>query len=424
MGIEETLKKYNWIVPLLQKADRETRATLMKNLRQRKKNFFPKGDFKADVDNLIKCMLCPNMCRFDCGSLQAANTESMSPAYKSRIGYYISIGKIDPADPKNKEFIDLMYKCSNEETCKIWCPFGFSVVSLLETVRDDLTDKGLMPDYLKPRINNLRKTETIEDHNIYKTYKEKGIRDIKTDGNDEVYYYIGCEMMKFPEVVKANIELLTKAGIKFSTNLEKKMCCSGPMFNIREFDLAREFANKNKQLIESTGASLVVSDCPGCVLALTNRYESIDVKIKAKIIHITEFFTKLLESGKLTPQKSIPERFKNITVHDPCLMSRNLKDNTSLRAILSRIPGVSLKEPYYNKELTHCCGWSGTLHWAERDLAIKEAKNRVSELKETGANTFVSACPLCELGLTYGVESTEKEKYNILDISELLKKVI
>jgi Fe-S oxidoreductase len=105
-------------------------------------------------------------------------------------------------------------------------------------------------------------------------------------------------------------------------------------------------------------------------------------------------------------------------------MSRNLKDNTSLRAILSRIPGVSLKEPYYNKELTHCCGWSGTLHWAERDLAIKEAKNRVSELKETGANTFVSACPLCELGLTYGVESTEKEKYNILDISELLKKVI
>ncbi|MFX1427291.1 MAG: hypothetical protein ACFFBE_12625, partial [Promethearchaeota archaeon] len=195
MGIEETLKKYTWMIPLLQKADRETRSTLMKNFRQRKKNFFPEGEFKADIDNLIKCMLCPNMCRFDCGSLQAGNTESMSPAYKARIGYYLSIGKIDPNDPNNQEFIDLMYKCSNEENCKIWCPFEFSVVSLLETVRDDLTNKGLMPEYLKPKIQNLKKTNTIEDYDIYKTYKEIGIDNIESEGNDEVYYYIGCEMM-------------------------------------------------------------------------------------------------------------------------------------------------------------------------------------------------------------------------------------
>ncbi|MHA1885029.1 MAG: hypothetical protein ACW96S_08260, partial [Promethearchaeota archaeon] len=234
MGIEETLKKYSWIAPLLQRADRETRSTLMKNFRQRKKNFFPDKELHADVDNLIKCMLCPNMCRFDCGTLQAANTESMSPAYKSRIAYYISVGKIDPTDPANNDFIDLMYKCSNEENCKVWCPFDFSVVSLLETVRDDLTNDGLMPDYLKPRIKNLKETETIEDYNIYKTYKEKGIENIETDGNDEVYYYIGCEMMKFPEVVKANVAILKKAGVKFSTNLDKKMCCSGPMFNIRD----------------------------------------------------------------------------------------------------------------------------------------------------------------------------------------------
>ncbi len=40
-------------------------------------------------------------------------------------------------------------------------------------------------------------------------------------GNDEVYYYIGCESMKNSEVVKANIAILKKAGVKFSTNLEK-----------------------------------------------------------------------------------------------------------------------------------------------------------------------------------------------------------
>ncbi|MHA1932536.1 MAG: (Fe-S)-binding protein, partial [Promethearchaeota archaeon] len=341
-----------------------------------------------------------------------------------RIGYYLTIGKIDPGDPANKDFIDLMYKCSNEENCKIWCPFDFSVVSLLETVRDDLTDKGLMPDYLKQPILNLKKTQTIEDHDIYKTYKEKGINNIETDGNDEIYYYIGCEMMKFPEVVKANIKLLTKAGIKFSTNLERKMCCSGPMFNIRDLETTKEFAEKNKQLIESTGAKLVVSDCPGCILALTNRYESIGVEINTRIIHIVEYIIQLFEEGKLSIDSDIPDEYKKITIHDPCLMARNLNDSTSIRSVLSKIPGIELIEPTYNKELTHCCGWSGTLHWADRSLAIKEAQNRVKELKETGANIFISACPLCELGLKYGLTEDDKKYIKILDLSELLAKIL
>jgi Fe-S oxidoreductase len=317
-----------------------------------------------------------------------------------------------------------MYKCSNEENCKIWCPFDFSVVSLLESVRDDITDKGLMPEYLKSRIENLKKTQSIEDHNIYKTYKEKGINNIETDGEDEVYYYIGCEMMKFPEVVNANIEILKKAGIKFSTSLENKMCCSGPMFNIRDLETAKEFAEKNKQLIESTGAKLVVSDCPGCVLALTKRYESIGVKIDAKIIHIVEFITQLFKDGKLTIKKDLPIEYKSITIHDPCLMTRNLNDCDSLRTILSQIPGIELKEPTYKEEYTHCCGWSGTLHWADRNLAIKEAQNRVQELKETGAKNFISACPLCELGLKYGLTEEDTKSIKIIDLSELLVKVL
>lgn len=424
MGIFETLKKYKWMLPLITKADRKIKAIILKNAMNKKKNFFPEEDVHADVKNLINCMLCPNMCRFDCGSLQAAQTESMSPAYKSRIGYYLTIGKIDPSDPANQEFIDLMYKCSNEENCKIWCPFEFSVVSLLETVRDDINAKGLMPDYLKPRVENLKRTNSIEDHNIYETYKEKGIENIETDGKDEVYYYIGCEMMKFPDVVKANIAILQKAGVKFSTNLDKKVCCAGPMFNIRDLDTAKEFAKKNVDLINSTGAKLVVSDCPGCVLTLTNRYETIGVKLKPKIIHIVQYIKQLLDEGKLKPEKQITEDLKKITIHDPCLIARNMSDTTSIRAILDKIPGLEVVEPIQNKENTHCCGWSGTLHWADKEIATIEAQNRVAELKETGATVFLSACPLCELGLEHGIREDDKNNLKVIDLSELLLKVL
>jgi len=424
MGAFDTLKKYKWMLPLLSKADRDIRAILMKNMRSTKKNFYPEGEYKADVANLIKCMLCPNMCRFDCGTLQASQTESMSPSYKARIGYYLTTGKIDPLEPDNQPFIDLMYKCTNEENCKVWCPFDFSVVSLLETVRDDLNDKGLMPDYCKEQIEKLHESNTIEGYNIFETYKENGIENIESDGNDDVFYYLGCESMKFPEVIKANMNILKKAGIKFSTNLDSKVCCGGPSFNIRDFTTAKDFAEKNKSLIESTGAKIIVSDCPGCVLGLTKRYESIGIKIDKKIIHIVEYINLLIDEGKIQPSKSISDDFKKVTIHDPCLIARNLNDTTSIRDILKKIEGIELIEPQYNKEYVHCCGWSGTAHWADRNLAIKEATIRVNELKETGANIFVSACPLCELGLGYGLTEEEKEKIKIMDVSELLNKVL
>ncbi|KKN17890.1 hypothetical protein LCGC14_0961290 [marine sediment metagenome] len=419
--MSEILKKYKWMGPIIEKMDRDIKRIFMKNFRMRDKNFFPEGDYKADIKNLVNCMLCPNMCRFDCGTLQASQTETISPAYKARIGYYLTIGKIDYND---SEFVDLMYKCTNEENCKVWCPFDFSVVSLLESVREDINAKGYMPDFCKEQIKKLNESNTIEGYNIFETYKEKGIENIESDGSDDVFYYIGCESMKFPNVIKANIEILKRVGVKFSTNLDRKVCCGGPTFNIRDLTTGRKFAEKNKDLIESTGAKTIISDCPGCVLTLKKRYNELGIKIVADVLHTTEYIRKLVLNKKLEFKKPIPNELKKITIHDPCLLARNLNDTSSIRIILKNIKDIDLVDPIYNKEYVHCCGWSGTTHWVDRELAIKEARNRIRELKETGANNIISACPLCELGLAYGVEESEKEKIKILDVSELLLKLI
>ena len=422
--MSEILKKYKWMGPIIEKMDRDVKKIFMKNFRMRDKNFFPEGDYKADIKNLVNCMLCPNMCRFDCGTLQASQKETMSPAYKSRIGYYLTTGLINPLDPENKDFIDLMYKCTNEGTCKVWCPFNFSVVELLETVRDDLNAKGLMPEYVKPVLNNLHKTYTVEDHDIFKTYKEKGIDNVETSGDDDIFFHIGCISMKFPKMIQSYIEILKKAGVKFSTNLKQKACCGAPAFTIRDLETAKLLAEKNQKLIEDSGASLVVADCPGCASTLIDKYEEVGVKIKPKVIHIINYIAQLIDKGKLKLEKQIPVEFSKVTVHDPCHLSRNLGDTTSLRTIFKQIKGLTLIEPLHTKENTHCCGWSGALHWADKEIALKEASNRVNELKDTGANVFVSACPLCEVGLDYGLEEVEKTRIKIIDISELLLKVL
>ena len=238
---------------------------------------------------------------------------------------------------ENKDFIDLMYKCTNEENCKVWCPFDFSVVSLLESVRDDLNDKGLMPDYCKAKISNLHETGTIENYNIFKTYKEKGIENISSNESVEVFYYVGCEMMKFPDVVNANIRILRQAGIKFSVEFEKRNCCGAVAFNVRDMKTAKDFAEKNANLLSESGAKIIVSDCPGCVLTLTERYEKLGVKIDAEIIHIAKYFSRLIDEGKLSFKKELQGDYNQVTIHDPCLLARNLKDTTSIRKILTNL---------------------------------------------------------------------------------------
>jgi Fe-S oxidoreductase len=222
--------------------------------------------------------------------------------------------------------------------------------------------------------------------------------------------------------VKANIEILKKLNIKFSTNLDQRACCGGPAFNIRDFETAKDFVQKNKELAEKTGAKLIVSDCPGCVITLTKRYESVGIELNTKIIHVVDYFKQLINNGRLKPTKKLAEELSKVTIHDPCLIARNLNDTTSIRTVLKSIPEMEVIEPIYNKENVHCCGWSGTAHWADKDLAIKEAINRINELKETGSRVIISACPLCELGLGYGIRSEDKEKTKIHDISELLAK--
>jgi len=45
----EILDKYKWMGPIIEKMDSDIKRIFMKNFRLREKNFFSKGDYKADV---------------------------------------------------------------------------------------------------------------------------------------------------------------------------------------------------------------------------------------------------------------------------------------------------------------------------------------------------------------------------------------
>ena len=397
----EKIKKQFWMIDALLKTDFTTKKQLVTNFLTAKKKYIPKEKRDANIDSLLKCALCPNMCRFDCPVSMAEKSESSSPAGKMKIAYFLETGKIQPSESA----IDLMYKDVNCDACKQWCPFGFSIGELLIGVRNDLVKKGLVPERL---VQFKEKLE--ENHTIY----EGGIKSLCLDKNkkSKVLYIAGCTTLNGRrEVADSTVTILERAGIDYTT-LSEEWCCGAPLYILGFRDSFQKFVNHNLNAIKETECETIIFSCPECLYTFKELYPQ--SRLKVEMQHTSQFFLKLIEEGKLGPM----ELDEEYVFHDPCVLSRKLDIAEEPRKVLKNISKLKLKETYFNKKDTKCCGSGGMLGVTDQKLSSEIAKNRVLELKEY-SNSIVSACPACEKAF-----KEADDKIKVLDISEVILKGI
>ena len=89
------------------------------------------------------------------------------------------------------------------------------------------------------------------------------------------------------------------------------------------------------------------------------------------------------------------------------------------RDILSAIPGLELVEPLRKQENTFCCGAGRGTKEAFPDFALWAATEKLTEVKEIGAEAVVSACPWCKNNFSQAI-SKNGDNLKALDISELI----
>jgi Fe-S oxidoreductase len=58
--------------------------------------------------------------------------------------------------------------------------------------------------------------------------------------------------------------------------------------------------------------------------------------------------------------------------------------------------GFNLKEPVYSGEHTHCCGGTYGAKIGDHRLRDAVTSMRLNELRNTGADIYVTACPTCK----------------------------
>lgn len=415
MGVLKKLKKYKWIIGTVMKAPWSLKKKLIAGVRHKKDNYYP-PDYEerhADFKNLIYCMLCPNMCRFECPVVNATKTEKHAPAGKSWIAYYLEMGRLAPTD---ENVMPLFEGCAHCDACKEWCPFDFSVGDLLEGVAADLYDQDALPPAVKQLTAQVREHDGLYDAKQYAA-ASKPLRDMKLG---EVYYFPGCvTMAHHPKTIESIAKIAEKAGTSLVADPDSRVCCGAPSIYAGDLEGATRLAQTNADFIQQLSVKKIVCECPECTHALREQYPKLGVDLGVPVVHVTEWIADLLAEGKI---KLAPSDEPGVSYHDPCVLARKLGNTRFPRKILQALFPETFVEVPYNQKETHCCGYGGVVNVVAPETAGIMAKKRLAEFRQVGAKTLVTCCPTCELSFLKYDEAVEFEVRDLVDlVAEHLK---
>ena len=390
-------KKYAWVMDALGQSSLSVKARALKYFLSGKKEYLSKKKMNADLDALMKCGLCPNMCRFDCPVAESAKSETMTPSGRSRLSFLFETDHF-----VDEELIDALYTCCMCDACKNWCPFDFSLGDLLKGVHQDNVSKDLVPSY----ATEIKQT-LVTNHRLNK--QEQRISAKKSD-DASVLFFMGCSVQDdHPEIAEAMGQVFDKSDVAYTT-LEEEWCCAAPLYNLGFIDEFKRFAEKNRKKIMDTGCKRMVCSCPTCAYMFEQIYPEFGVELPVEIVHSSQYLFDVFNTEELRVSKN--DEQKKFVYHDPCTLARKLKIIVEPRKLLGSVTGLQLSFPFCEKELTHCCGRGGSLFNTHPDLSEKITKHRIDELKEN-ADTIITGCPNCK-------SAFQQNDVSVVDISELI----
>uniref|UniRef100_A0A7V6DQV7 4Fe-4S dicluster domain-containing protein n=1 Tax=Desulfobacca acetoxidans TaxID=60893 RepID=A0A7V6DQV7_9BACT len=106
-------------------------------------------------------------------------------------------------------------------------------------------------------------------------------------GKKKVAYHSPCHLCRGLGVVQEPRDLLAIAGLEYLPARDEDVCCGmGGTYSTDFPEISAELLKKKLDAVEETGADLLVTDCPGCVLQLKGGMDKRGGKIEVK--HIAE----------------------------------------------------------------------------------------------------------------------------------------
>jgi heterodisulfide reductase subunit D len=394
---------------------------------------------------LSACMRC-GACLRVCETYKMRSVDPIAPALKLKdfraylLTKYLPgwIAKIlggktfegEKQDPQTgfsplKTFAEGAYRCTTCGHCTVVCPAKIDLVSLWQSIREELADKKLYPkgfELMQEAIATERNVVNYPnvERSMWVDFMDNPPEDGFIKPKAKVVYYVGC-MSSFSPAIQAipqtYCKLLLKAGIDFTIMGSEEWCCGFPLVAAGMKSQMAVLKEHNIKKVKEIGADTIVFNCPSCSLTWIKEYAP---ELKGvRLMHSTVYLEELLREKKLQP-KHTP---LVVTYHDPCDLGRNYGIYDAPRNVIKSIPGVELREIKCTRETAVCCGGGGDLQITDDPLATEIAVSSYNKLSGTGADAIITACPQCTR-MFITAKTKVKGKAEVLDILQLVLKAV
>ena len=322
-----------------------------------------KGFAKAQVYSCPSCGLCIDACPM--GVLKGNIKDTT--VYLNR-----QIRRNNEA--RIEEISDKCLLCGK---CTAICPVGVEG-DKLRIAQRSVRKYNLGPDY-----SNIDVSADIQRCNKF-VFNQNNI--VSSSENEKILYFGGCMTALTPAIMKATGSILGKAGIEYEImDRDGGICCGRPMFMAGRFSQAMQLVEKNTEIIMKSGADTLLLSCPICYKIFREKYHLPGIEI----IHHTEYFERLLQSGRLKVRK---EDVRYV-YHDPCELGRGCGVYEQPRHVLSA--AGELVEAEKNRKESICCGGSLGSLTLSFDKRKAMTENALNNLVADSPDRIVTACPLC-----------------------------
>lgn len=235
----------------------------------------------------------------------------------------------------------------------------------------------------------------------------------KEGQNHPIYLWIGCTTRYyFEDTIKSIKSIFKKLNIDYEILDEgenKHSCCTSTLWGIGLDEYAKNNRSKLENVLKGrTKRGYLVSPCPGCTRIFNKKF-NFDSKPK----HITQLLFDNLEIMKFENTKPM-----QVSYHDSCHLARGLGIIEEPRAILQKIPNLTLNELSSRGENTLCCGSGGGMRAYNKNLADSMSSLILKEAISLGSSAMVTACPFCERSFNFGREllDADIEVKNLLSL--------
>ena len=321
-----------------------------------------------------KCRFCW-MCRHLCPVQLQTGKEINTPRAKGLLLSQIARGTEFDADVAKA-----VYECFLCDACTNDCATGYEPPLFIREARTEAVVNNLAPKPVFDLIDRIDEKGTIYEG-------EKAVFDAPEKG--DVLVYIGeVASYKVPEMAKALLSLLSKAGVSYMVLKDEP--ASGVMLGdlMGYVEEVRQQAKACSDAINASGASKVVVLDSYDHQIMKQKYGEWGCEIKAEMVSATSFVAELLEYGKLT----VKNKAEGTAVyHDDDRAARTFHEFETARKIAEAI-GYNMIEMFNKLKLAKSCGCSVAKAYMPEIVAMT-AKGRWDDLLRTEATIMLTSNP-------------------------------